>query len=286
MELVFASAENRDKDIRRLVNDEGFNVDGNPQDNDEHIPLHAAARGGQIRAMEQLRKLGADLNILDTDGNAAAHFVAVGGHTKAAEALVEWDVDWNVINGHGEAPIHLACSEGHLGVVKLLIEQPAVFLSVESEDGWSCLHWASAGGHDEIVAELADAVPTLVEAGDIDGQTPIVWAVRDGHVSTVRTLVEVGASIHATGANRSSLLESAMLLAEKQYGEVSSKRERLRRTLEMVTILVEHGADVNMKYIQRAVEHKLTRVADLLVHSFIKTRGLVDQSVVNFIQKT
>lgn len=56
-------------------------------------PLHAAAAGGQTRALQALLRAGADIDLRDRGGNTAANEAARGGHIQCLEALADAGVD-------------------------------------------------------------------------------------------------------------------------------------------------------------------------------------------------
>ncbi|HOS94816.1 MAG TPA: ankyrin repeat domain-containing protein, partial [Armatimonadota bacterium] len=60
----------------------------NRGDNLGATPLHHAAQGGCVRAVQWLLDHGADPNARRADGGTALHAAAAAGQVKAAEALV------------------------------------------------------------------------------------------------------------------------------------------------------------------------------------------------------
>jgi hypothetical protein len=146
-------------------------------------------------------------------------------------------------------------------------------------ENWSCLHWAVSGGHAGVVQLLADAGEAQgagerwVDCVDTLGQTPMQTAILGHQDECIRVLAEHGADLGYTASNGLLLLDYGMLLSNREH--------RCR----VVRVLIELGCKVDMDIITRSVGKRLTFVQDMLMHAYIKSRGLVPHKVVSFIQR-
>ncbi len=92
----------------------------NRGDNLGATPLHHAAQGGCVRAVQWLLDHGADPNARRADGGTALHAAAAAGQVKAAEALVRAGAAVAAKDGSGRTPLDVAESRGHKAVVGVL----------------------------------------------------------------------------------------------------------------------------------------------------------------------
>lgn len=110
----------------------------------------------------------------------------------------------------------------------------------KEEYGVTLLHWASTHGHFDMCQLLLDNGAD-VNATDIFGNTPLYWAVStfsstpDEKINVVRLLLDNGADANKGIA---SLTQKRPLHEAAHYNNI-----------ELCKLLIEHGADVNVKSI-------------------------------------
>lgn len=90
---------------------------------------------------------------------------------------------------------------------------------------------AAASGDLEAVVELLESDPVLIHSHSRDGWTPLHLAAHYGHRQVADALLEYGADVHARARN--DLGATPLLWAV--MGQDSA----------LVTLLLDHGADVN-----------------------------------------
>jgi ankyrin repeat protein len=139
-------------------------------------------------------------------------------------------------------------------------------------DGTTALHYAvyndNASLIDRLVAKGAD-----VKAANEFGSTPMIEAATVGNAAVIITLIAAGADVDAPGADgqtplmiaaRGSNVAAAKVLLERGANPNASELWRQQTALmwaaaqrqpEMVTLLIEHGAEVDA----RSVENKWPR---------------------------
>lgn len=89
----------------------------NERDNTGCSPLHYASRGGHIRSLESLIRLGACVNIKNHCGESPLHFGARYGRYNIVKRLLNSEKGAFIINesdGEGLTPLHIASQQGKL----------------------------------------------------------------------------------------------------------------------------------------------------------------------------
>uniref|UniRef100_A0A4W5JL07 Ankyrin repeat and SOCS box containing 2a, tandem duplicate 1 n=1 Tax=Hucho hucho TaxID=62062 RepID=A0A4W5JL07_9TELE len=195
-------------------------------------PLSTAAQSGHVETLRFLIKHGADINSEASDGSTALYEAAKNGHEDIVEILLSQKADANKVGKKGLLPLHIAAQQGNYGIVSLLIK--ATSKSRVKRSGVSPLHLAAECNWDEVLE-------VLIEAGyDVNAmlseersmmyedhrRTALYFAVANGNVDTTTMLLEAGANPNLDTFN-------PLLVAMRQG------------SIELVTLLVEHMANVN-----------------------------------------
>nr|GMC84178.1 putative ankyrin repeat protein RF_0381 [Ipomoea batatas] len=87
--------------------------------------LCAAARNGDVGAIQKLLDHGANVNGRDQNGWTALHRAAFKGRIEAARALIDNGVDVNCRDEEGYTALHCAVECGHADVAELLVKKGA-----------------------------------------------------------------------------------------------------------------------------------------------------------------
>ena len=74
----------------------------------ESMPIHNAARDGNIEAVRQHLAAGADVNAKNQYGSTSLHFAAGYGRNEMAELLIAAGAEVNAKTKRGETPLDLA----------------------------------------------------------------------------------------------------------------------------------------------------------------------------------
>ncbi|KAF4162054.1 hypothetical protein CNMCM6936_002624 [Aspergillus lentulus] len=120
-----------------------------------HLPLMAAAFGGQWDSVRFLIDRGVDINTRTVEnGDTAVHFAALGGHASLVNYLLEAGADADVVNNAGDTPLLLAARGGHADVVRELLKTGEVDVNFRDRLRRAPLIWAAARGFDNVVKEL------------------------------------------------------------------------------------------------------------------------------------
>lgn len=170
----------------------------------------------------------------DVNMNESLFSVAAEGNVEEMVALLDAGAPINAVNNEGNTAVMMATQNNHVDAVKMLIEQGAD-LNLRNDRQDNVLLYAGAEGLLEIVqlAIKAGADTTLTNRF---GGTALIPAADRGHIDVVEELLlnsdtDVN---HVNDLHWTALLE-AVILGDggKNYQEI-------------VRLLVEHGADVEI----------------------------------------
>ncbi|XP_066590124.1 osteoclast-stimulating factor 1-like [Prorops nasuta] len=93
------------------------------QTQEVELPLHEAARRGNLSFLKECLRQGVSGTSLDSMGNTALYWSARTGHTECAKELLSLpNTAINAQNKMGDTPLHIAAAHGHAKMVELLLE--------------------------------------------------------------------------------------------------------------------------------------------------------------------
>lgn len=159
------------------------------------------------------------------------HLAARDGDLPEVRRLLEKGLDVHAIDTHGMSPLCWAVQYGQGEVAECLIARGA-----DVNDG--SLAYAVAAKHPAMVE-------FLLSKGARPGGDPLVQAVTDGNVELARVLIDKGADVDAKGVN---VIGGEPSISDcGKYGETPLGVACQRGCLEVVNVLLEHKANVNLK---------------------------------------
>lgn len=93
------------------------------QTEEVELPLHEAARRGNISFLTECINSGVSSTGLDSAGNTPLYWAARAGHIDCVRYLLNLDMSSaiNAQNKMGDTPLHIAASHKHLEIVELLL---------------------------------------------------------------------------------------------------------------------------------------------------------------------
>ncbi len=225
------------------------------------LPLHDAARSGDLDEINRLLEQGALVNDVTGVGKTPLHVATLQRQTEAARLLIDRGANVNAVDGDQETPLHISTRRRHIEGVRLLVERGAN-VDVHDHGGMTPLHMAARNRNMGIVRLIIDSGAD-VNATDHDGTTPLHIAARNGQVDAVRLLIERGANVDAANRHGSTPLHIAAIrdnfqvvgLLLDRSANIDMVREdgftplhvaSGRGRIDIVRLLLERGANVNL----------------------------------------
>jgi ankyrin repeat protein len=199
-----------------------------------------AVRNRDGAALQGLLKQGVSASARTADGTTALHWAAHLSDLSAMHALVRAGGDVNAKNAFGETPLLLACTNGNAEMVGVLLTAGAD-PNLGLPSGETPLMRAAWVGSLDTIKQLVARGADVNARENTRGQSALMWAVSERHATAARTLVEVGADVHARTAKDTVRFNGGVsggsftpLLFAARVGDVESTR-----------ILLDAGAKID-----------------------------------------
>jgi len=264
---LHCAAISGDTMIAELLLTEG--VDINVRDDNGLAPLHFAASYRKLDMVRYLLEHGADVNAQTSQGLAPIFYAAFFNNLELAQILVLHGADVNKRTSDGSTPLHSAASRGALEVFDYLTQHGADIHARDNE-GTTVLHSALGLNSYEIVSKLLDHGFDANVKTDANA-TPLHYLAWQGTTEIAELLLDHGADINARNDNGWTPLTFAThsnfeltqlylshgadvnphLQTETDGGQCRTPGTTpfhgavRSESLKTVTLLVEHGADIN-----------------------------------------
>ncbi|KAI9854022.1 MAG: hypothetical protein M1813_001583 [Trichoglossum hirsutum] len=247
--LSYAAEQGNEIVVQQLMADERIAL--NSRGEDGRTLLSLAAGNGHEAAVRLLIAKGADVNARNKDGRTALHQAANSGHEATVRLLVGKGADINTKDSGGRTALLQAAESGHELIVRLLVEKGA--------DTKSTLLWAAEYGQKATVQLLVEKGADI-NGRDDHGNTSLLWAAKRER-DRQRALVQF--DYMKAEDNELELREGEYISdiempdsdwwqGQNSRGEVGLFPANYVELIEieheaMVQLLVEKGADVNVK---------------------------------------
>ena len=228
-----------DKDAVQALLQQKAAVNG-PQA-DGTTALHWAVRQNDLQTTDLLLRAGADVKATTRYGVTPLYLACTNGNAAIVEKLLSAGADANSANPGGETALMTAARTGKPDAVKALLDRGADVNAKEGVRGQTALMWAVVENHPEaarlLIARGADlnahtmvyvpegdappARPAQASGAGMTRQraiptangamTALLFAAREGNREMVQLLLDAGADMKWTSANRTSPLLIAIL---------------------------------------------------------------------------
>jgi ankyrin repeat protein len=227
-------------------------------------PLYLAVQNGDAALTAALLAAGADANGANPDGETALMTAARTGNVATLRVLLDAGAQPNVREGwKGQTALMWAAAENNADAVRVLLEAGAERDAVSGGGEFTAFLFAVRGSALDAASALLDAGAD-VNAALPDGTSPLVLAVINAHYEMAGLLLERGADPNAAEQGWTALHQIAWsrrwnmgfnLPGPAKTGDLDS--------LELVRMLVAHGADVDARETQEPKDgnrNKLNRI--------------------------
>jgi cytohesin len=226
-------------------------------------PLLQASRTGDVGMIEALLKAGADAGRTDPESETPLMAAARSGRLEAVRLLLEAGAGANDLDPHQEqTALMWASAEGHADVVEALLRAGAdpnrkarltTIATRKNADhptgGATALMFAVRNGHEAAArALIAGGADPRVTNGD--GVTALTVAIVNDRFDLAATLLDLGAD-----ANDGSLYfavdmhDATTDMRARDGSRLRADHPNTRTALDLVTLLLERGADPNKPFV-------------------------------------
>lgn len=227
-------------------------------------PLSLAVTSGATEVVKALLEAGADANVALLEGETVLMTAARTGNAAVVRALIAHGADPQARESfYGETALIWAAAENHAEAVKALLEggagvdtrsPPTQFarerfgLSALPKGNWTPLMYAAREG-------ALEAAKVLVEHGadldltDPEGTSALVLAIINYHYDLAAMLLEHGADPNVADSSGMNALFAAvdMKTLPWTFGRPEQVAVNDISAKDLITLLLEHGADPNAR---------------------------------------
>ncbi|BFZ07645.1 hypothetical protein BsWGS_10683 [Bradybaena similaris] len=160
--------------------------------------MAAAAKTGDIPALEKLRASGGHLGAENEDGRTALHVACRHGHINVVHYLLNHGVSVHVRDCRKETPLIDAVEGGHLEIIKLLVQTGAAMPLPKAQ---VAIRMCSAAAENDVKAiEAWVTAGASVDWHDYDKRTPLHVAISFNNRVVTEFLLKCGAGADVTDA--------------------------------------------------------------------------------------
>ena len=278
---LIEAARNADHAALRALVERHANV--NVAEADGTTALHWASYRDDVDSVALLIRAGANVNAANDLGATPLWLAAENAGTPIVQALLEAGANPNLSLLAGETPLMIAARSGKARAAELMLQKGAK-VNATAARGQTALMWAAAGRHPDVVkvllAHRADvhlrsaewsqmmAVPPhgvkqynkVIPHG---GDTALMFAARSGDLDSARLLAGAGANVNdadAWGVSATMMAAHAGFTELVEFlldrgadanaarpGFTALHAAIMRRNTRMITALLAHGADPNVR---------------------------------------
>jgi ankyrin repeat protein len=246
------AADRNDLELADLLLQAGVN----PKGSNEYgaSALYAAAANADPAMTAKLLAAGADVNAHLVSGETPLMAAAQRGNLAVVRVLLAAGANVNAQESNGgQNALMWAVSQHHADVTDELVRHGAD-IGAHSKRGFTALMFAARQGNVESARILLEAEANPNDVMPKTGVTALLLAGAWGQVDVVKLLLDKGADPNVVDASGFTALHHAVwdraFVAGKSHAS-SHRAEWDREALTMIKALLAHGADPNVRLVQK-----------------------------------
>ena len=207
--------------------------------------IHAAARMGDVAAVQRLLADGTVADARDERGATPLHVLASDGQRteaarqareRIARVLLAKGADVDAVDNEGMTALHVALARQREELWRLLVERGADVNAANSH-GRTPLHFAAMSGSTKAI-DLLLRKKAEINAADAAGDTPL-------HVAALRLRVEASKTLLSGGADALAVNKRGETALHVLAGQNLRTPGADGPLVNVAELLLEHGVDVN-----------------------------------------
>ncbi|CAH1989823.1 unnamed protein product [Acanthoscelides obtectus] len=169
---------------------------------------------------------------LDLNQRLLFHWAVLSGNVKLVTYLIDLGIPINPVDDTDTTPLILASSAGRTEIVKMILDR-CDDVNHKTSQGHSALQYAASKGWTEICKYLLDKGANI-NITDMRGSTPLHRAASKGNIQVLNLFL-------------SDYADDLNINVKDIYGNTPLHLACEEDRQEEATLLVEHGADIEIK---------------------------------------
>ena len=255
-----------------------------------NTPLHIATMSNSFEVAEVLLAAGSDINQVDNNGFTPLWHATFNGNIKLVKYLLSAGAKVDKPTNKGTTPLLSAVSDKNTALAKVLLEAGAD-IEHANEYGMTPLLTAVSDKNTALAKVLLEAGADIDRANEYD-ITPLTLAIDNNDVEMARTLLEHGADVNNKtmivdctplfrAVSKSNIHRDCVVCKDGEWvkddiANEAKHGEEFCKSLRMIKLLLEYGADKNMTDIhgRTVMDWACPEVQRLLTAISVKRNGI------------